>query len=164
VLLVLLAWLGTATAGCAAVVEQREVRGESLKGLVEAGTTLQIETARGCIEPRRGDLVTWRPAKRDTPVVKVVRAVPGDTLALLEEEGIFYIHVNDERLTTSTGEPYALKPNRARMLQLYEGELRADTFLLLGNIAGGTYDSTRLGLIHKSDIEGRVISGVDARP
>ena len=97
-LLVLLAWLGTATAGCAAVVEQREVRGESLKGLVEAGTTLQIETARGCIEPRRGDLVTWRPAKRDTPVVKVVRAVPGDTLALLEEEGIFYIHVNDERL------------------------------------------------------------------
>jgi len=39
----------------------------------------------------------------------------------------------------------------------YGGVIPKDTVFLLGNHASGTLDSTRFGLVHQSDIIGKII-------
>lgn len=65
------------------------------------------------------------------------------------------IHVNGKNAHNSTGKPYILPPSSRAMLESYQrnykGVLPAGTYLLLGDGANGVIDSTRIGLVHRSD-------------
>lgn len=72
------------------------------------------------------------------------------------------VSVSGETLKNSQSEPYLLGEGGYRILSLYErdykGIIPPDTYLILGNLASGSLDSTRFGLVGKSDILGKAES------
>ena len=173
---------------CAITRETREVRGESLSGVIEPGT--QIEVLLGyyaCHAPARNDIVIYRYGGDPDPLIKIVRGIPGDVFELKKEGQIWRIMINENVLTTSGGAPYALDDRGYRMLSLYvpdttprtittstttntsttvttsityrTTQIPPNTYLILGNLPNGSTDSTRFGLVDKSDIIGKVERG-----
>jgi len=128
------------------------VQGNSLTPMVPDGSSVMMKPLSCAGKILRGDLVIFRTGACNQPVIKIVKALPGDRFAV--KNG--YISVNDGKLTTSTGEDFRLAESRARMLALYEkrfnGVIPPDSYLVLGDNPSGALDSTRIGLVHRSDI------------
>jgi len=123
------------------------------------GARVQVEMGTDCIfTPERGEVVIFASGALPIPVAKVVVGAPFDKWGVSDAG---YVTVNGQIAQNSEGKPYRLNPARTRMLKLYEreysGTIPANTYLLLGEGANGTLDSSRLGLIHRRDIIGRVV-------
>lgn len=147
---------------CLLRIEERTVRGESMSGLVEAGRDVRIAFGHyDCHDVRRGDIVALRHAGRPDPIIKVARGLPGDRFHLEKTREGWNIRINGRVLKTSSKEPYLFNEKGYRMLSLYEGSyggrIPPGTYLILGNLAGGSLDSSRFGLISKSEILGKVL-------
>ena len=131
---------------------QYKIEGHSLHGLVENGDSVQAFDV-ACAGPiGRHDLVIFQTGAASKPIIKEVRAVAGDRFAVRNGN----IILNDDILTTPSGEPFRLLPQRTRMLDLYarsyDGLMPPMTLLVLGTLAEGTLDSTHFGLIHTDDV------------
>lgn len=147
---------------CTVTYKTETVNGNSLRGFIEHGS--QIQTAFGyyaCHEVTAGDVVLYDDAGNSNPIIKIVRAVSGDTFALALSERGTKIVVNGEVLKTTTGEPYLISEKARNLLALYErdyeGVIPDQTVLLLGNLPGGSQDSTRFGLVSVGSLLGRVV-------
>ncbi|MBI4656932.1 MAG: signal peptidase I [Elusimicrobia bacterium] len=114
-------------------------------------------------EIQRGDIAVLRAASRTDPIINIVRAVPGDRFELKDlEEGGTLLLINGAELKNSAGRPYKFSGKRKQMLSLYErdykGVIPANSYLLLGNLAEGSLDSSRFGLVEKAAIIGKASS------
>lgn len=150
------------TIGCDAAIETKEVRGNSLAGLVEAGTKVSIDYAYyQCYEVLRGDLVIYDYAGNEFPLIKIVKGVPGDSISLRRNGQIHHLAINNTRLTNSLGEAYEFNAQQAQMINLYlksyNGSIPEDAYFLTGNIAKGSVDSSVFGFVSKRDILGKVL-------
>ena len=129
----------------------------------------EVSVVRAGAEPfARNDIVTARIGNSQTPILKIIKGIPGDRLALESTgEGSFRIVVNGHTVTNSEGLPYAIGERGRRMLSLYiedyGGVIPSDAYLLLGDNPSGSYDSSRFGLIHRRQILGKVLGGSDSR-
>jgi signal peptidase I len=146
---------------CDVVAEKREVRGNSLKGLIEPGDSILLVFGfYDCNPIARGDIVAFRHSARENPVIKMVRGVPGDNFKVKDTGAGWQIILNNQILKTTLDEPYVLNENTHRVLlgfqESYNETIPDDAYLLLGSSVDGDLDSTRFGLIHKSDIVGKV--------
>lgn len=161
----LLLWSAWAAA-CEPTLERWTVRGTSMTGLVEDGDVVTVATT--CFDVARGDWVLFRPAGRDAPVLKAVRAVAGDTVALVDGARGAAISVNGAVLTTPDRGPYQLDPAATSMLALYVdsygGRVPAGAVLLLGTDPAGALDSTRVGFVAVVDLLGEVVAVDRATP
>lgn len=142
-------------------VEARTVRGHSLAGLLGDGETVEILFGYfGCHPVGREDVVAYAYAGNPAPIIKVVKGLPGDSFGLEQSTGGWRILVNGSVVTNSRKEPYLLDANSHRMLALYErdyhGRIPRDAYLILGNLATGSLDSSRFGLVGKRDLLGKV--------
>ena len=147
---------------CQIKEEEKIVRGNSLTPIIEQGTTVKILFGYyDCNEIKRGDIVAYRYAGNPDPIIKIVKGLPGDKFELRESDEMNWnILINGQVLKNSKNEPYLISGNRYKMLSLYEkdynGIVPDDTYLILGNLVSGSMDSTRFGLIDKSDILGKI--------
>lgn len=139
-----------------------EVRGSSLSRTLPAGTRVSLELGyydRRAVE--RDQVVAFRVASHAAPVIKIAKGLPGDELSLVERDGKRMIEVNGRALVNADGWPYHLSISSHRLLSLYvrdyQGRIPADAYLLLGDAPTGGLDSTRLGLIHHTDLIARVL-------
>jgi len=70
--------------------------------------------------------------------------------------------INNEVLKNSEGEPYLLPENKRAMIGLYirdyAGVIPEGAYLVLGNHATGSTDSTVFGLVSVGRIKGRVLT------
>lgn len=155
---------GSVEEDCKAVLENREVRGESLAGVVENGAGVVVEKdyyrCNGEL-PKRDEVVAYSLAGRPDPIIKQIRAVPGDRFELRQSgDEKWQIAVNGKILKTSEGEEYEIGLSGWKMLSLYEkdykGVVPEGAYLILGNQPGGTLDSTKFGLVSIKDFYGRV--------
>jgi signal peptidase I len=147
---------------CPVVYKTQTVNGGSLAGYIESGSKVRVAFGYyACAAVVRGDLVIYNDAGNGNGVIKIAQAVGGDTFALALAEGGVKIVVNGKVLKTSTGEPYRLSEDVSRLLAAYErdyhGVIPKRAVLLLGNLAGGSRDSTRFGLVSTDDILGKVV-------
>ena len=150
--------------GACATMEAHVVRGASMEPLVHDGASVTI--ARGyyaCHDVGRGDVVLYQYAGNADPLLKQVRAIPGDHWHLQENgDGSVAIVVNNETLRTAAGGEYRVSGKAAQMLRLYATDypiIPAGAYLLLGEVPSGSVDSTRFGLVDKSALIGRLIDG-----
>jgi len=146
---------------CVTKTEEHIVRGDSLSGIIESGQTIKVLVGYyQCHEIQRGDIVIYNYAGSADPLIKIVKAVEADSIKLKKSENGWNILINGEIAKNSRGEPYIFNEQGYRMLSLYENDYKGiipkDAALILGNAASGSLDSTRFGLIHKSDILGKV--------
>ena len=131
------------------------VRGSSLSGLVAPGTRVDVlEGYLRCNNLSRGDLVLYNFTGDSVPLIKVVKAVPGDHWFLNGST----IVVNNKTLMNSEGTPYSIGDTRRLALYTHDYPIiPTNTYLLMGNLAGGSLDSSVFGLVDKGDIIGRVL-------
>lgn len=147
---------------CPAEKIKKIVRGNSLSGVIENGAEIKIlENFYDCNEVQRGDIVEFSYAGNPDPIIKIVKGIPGDTISLQDAPGgEKNILINGKILRNSKNETYALNLGATRMLSLYindyKGIIPENAYLILGNLANGSLDSTRFGLVSKSDILGKV--------
>jgi len=142
--------------------EERIVRGDSLSPFIKAGDAVQVLfDYYKCNNVKRDDIVLYSFSGNESPLIKIIKGIPGDKFKLRQTEGGWHILINKEILKNSEGVPYLVSGKRYEMLALYEkdykGEIPAGAYLLLGNIFSGAVDSTRFGLISKEDILGKII-------
>jgi signal peptidase I len=146
--------------GCVTSVKEETVQGSSLTGLIESGEKVTAYFGYyNCHEPERGDIVLIDYAGNKNPIIKIVKGVPGDSFSLKEANGGWNILVNNKVLKNSQEKEYVTDQRGYRMLSLYakdyNNKIPSSAFLVMGNLVGGSIDSTAFGLIGKNDIIAR---------
>lgn len=152
--------LPDARADCPSGVYNDIVRGISLEPLVHGGATVRISKGYyDCHAVQRGDLIIYHYVGNEYPLIKIVKAIPDDAFALQKNpEGLWNIVVNGGVVKNSEGVPYALTERKSAMLKLYAKDyprLPVGTYLILGNLANGSTDSTAFGLVGTEGIIGK---------
>ncbi len=143
---------------------EKFVSGESLLDILRDGQKIKVLAGYyACNNVGRGDIVVHRYAGNINPIVKAARGIPYDKFDLAKgENGKWNILVNGSPLKNSKGIQYAIGDNAYRMLSLYvssyNGVIPPGTALILGENPGGSLDSTRFGLVDKSDLIGKVVT------
>lgn len=145
------------TGACPTEDKEFTVKGDSLSGVIENGASVTLLGGYyACNEIMRGDIVVYNFSGSGDPLIKVVRGIPGDKFAIANGN----IVLNGQVLKTSKDEPYVLSSRAINMLNLYikdyKGVIPNEAYLILGNVASGSLDSTSFGLVGKSDISGKV--------
>ena len=145
--------------GDACEIQPLRIQGNSLAPRIANGAVMMAEIGDDCaFVPRRGEIVLFSSGSSRLPLAKEVVAIPGDSWSVSADG---YVFVGDALARNTLGFPYKLAPERARMLDLYvdsyDGVIPPDTYLLMGEPKGGSLDSSRLGLVHRDDIIGRVL-------
>jgi len=148
-------------ADCVTSTEERTVRGSSMTGLLSDGDTVSVQFGYyACNEPKTGDVALVRFAGDSNPLVKVIKATPGDSFSLLQDACGWNIIVNGQKTRNSEGKEYCISDSGYRMLSLYvqsyNGIIPQDAYLVLGNLVRGSTDSTRFGLTSRGSLLGKV--------
>ncbi len=150
---------------CVSKSENLEVRGDSLAPLINSGQTIKLLYGYyQCHPVEREDIVAYSYAGNKVPIIKIVKGIEGDKFQLKKSTtGCGWnILINAEIIKNSQKIPYCLGEQGYRMLSLYEkdykGAIPSDAYLILGNWARGSLDSSRFGLVDKSDFLGKVQS------
>ena len=148
------------TKECPVSSKEMTVRGSSMYPFIKPDETVQaLFGYYNCYDVSRNDVVLYSYSGNKNLLIKSVKGIPGDQWNLREENGTYEIVVNGVSLLNSEGKPYEIPRSSAKILQLYTKDypvIPADTYLLLGDETGGSVDSTRFGLISKSDIMAKV--------
>lgn len=139
------------------------VRGQSMEPLFQDGTTVRVLMGYYACHPiGRGDIILADfPGIRESFILKQVRAIPGDRLALTEESGLWRIWVNGTLLTNAAGSVYALSDALGQSLRNdereYGGVIPERYYLVLGEMPEGSFDSSRAGLFFREMIVAKVL-------
>jgi signal peptidase I len=153
---------GQADSSCISRISEKIVRGKSLEGVIaNASTVFLLYGFYSCNEIQRNDVVAYDYKGSKIPLIKMVKAMPGDYFELVQVRSGFYnIIVNKDTLREVTGNKYELRQGEYKMLNMYEREYKnvmpRNTYLILGS-RSGTTDSGRFGLIDKRDILGKIV-------
>jgi len=147
---------------CVEKTEEKIVIGESLAGLIESGSTVRILYGYyDCHEIEREDIIIHNHPGNPNPIIKIAKGLPGDTIHLGKSNNAsgWNILINNEIIKNSYGQPYVLDETRHKMISLYEkdykGIIPENAYLILGNVAGGSLDSSRFGLVDRRDVLGK---------
>lgn len=145
---------------CVTRAEEKIVSGNSLSGVLDDGDSVTILfDYYKCNPIKIGDVVAYKhPAFKDH-IIKIVRALPGDSFRLEQGEDGTKILVNDKLVKIKGGDPYLLDDRGTRLLKLYEKDYKEripeETYLILGNSLD-SLDSSRFGFISIANIAGKV--------
>jgi len=154
---------GAPASTTASDIAEFTVAGGSMEPALASGQIIRVDTSAYSRAPiRAGDIVLIEQPGGNEHLVKFIRAIPGDTLSLLEQPGGSQVLINNEVLKNSEGEPYLLPENKRAMIGLYirdyAGVVPEGAYLVLGNHATGSTDSTVFGLVSVGRIKGRVLT------
>jgi signal peptidase I len=138
------------------------VVGNSLEPLITDGK--YVEAVFGyydCNNISRGDVVLYSHTSNSRPFIKIIKGIPEDRFDfLIMEQGQRALRINEEVQKNSIGEIYKLDNQSLSLLKLYYqdygGVIPENTYLLLGDLIGGSIDSTKFGLVDRSSIIAKV--------
>lgn len=152
---------------CITSIEKKQVRGTSLTGLTNDGSSVILAYGfYNCNAILLNDIVAYKYGGSKIPLIKIVKALPGNTFHIIQKDDFYYIEVNKQAVTYSTGLVFKLPQQEYAMLKMYEeayhGVIPPDSYLILGN-RSGTTDSGKFGLVSKADILGKVIKVITAK-
>lgn len=150
------------TPGFACSQRTWEVNGVSLSPLIPHGAEVHAKPIDCAGYFTYGDLLIIKNGGNQNPLIKIIKALPGDkfSLKVVDSTGIRHLYVQGKPVVNSTGEPYRINDRRAGMLSLYiedyDGIIPENTFLIFGDNLNGTVDSSTFGLVHVRDVVGMV--------
>jgi signal peptidase I len=144
------------------VLEEFEVRNNSMSGLLDAGEKIDVDfNYYKNNEIKRGDIVLFSYAGSENYLVKTVYGVPDDIVDLENAEGKFKLLINGRPVENSEGKEFVFNAQRASLLSLYitdyKGRIPDGAYLILGNLEGGSLDSSQFGFVSSDSIVGRVV-------
>ncbi|TRZ64053.1 MAG: signal peptidase I [Spirochaetia bacterium] len=151
--------------GCEVKEQPLKVNGNSLSGFIEDDAEMKaLMNYYACNPVERGDIALYSYSDNKNPLIKVVKGIPGDKFQLKKTSAdCWNILINGEISKNFQNESYCFNESGYKMLSLYEKDYRgiipSNAYLIFGNLAGGSMDSSRFGLIGKQDLIGKAVSG-----
>jgi signal peptidase I len=144
---------------CAVRAVTATIQGNSMEGTLSDGQQVSVlQNYYACNDVARGDVVVYN--FPSGPIVKRVVGLPGDSFGVKQNGTGWNILVNGKALVNASGTAYLLSDQTSKMLALYatsdKGIIPADGYMILGNVVGGSEDSTAFGLVSKADFTGKV--------
>lgn len=139
---------------CDPLVEtEMKVFDDAIKNIKRKGRKVTLlKNLHQCEPIVVGDLVALKVTQAPKPIIRIVRAGPGDKWAY--RNGI--IIVNGKALVNSQGTTYQIKSEILKLYAKNYPKIPAKTYLLMGDNPKGSLDSSRFGLIRDQDIIGKV--------
>lgn len=157
--LTLLAFILLGRKNCQFTSVKQVIRGESLEPMVPHGKGVTLlEGYYGCHFIQREDIVEI--IVGNERVAKIVKGIPGDTVALVKKESGWNILINNRVVQNSQHLPYLISDQRADLIRLYIKDysiIPANTYFVLGDQPHGSFDSTRWGLVPIHNVVGKII-------
>ncbi|MBI2623238.1 MAG: signal peptidase I [Candidatus Liptonbacteria bacterium] len=152
---------GSGQTDCKTTEEKMTIAGDSLAGIVQSGAQVKVvKSYYACKDANRGDIVVYGYAGGTQPLAKIVKAIPGDKFELKKSGNGWNILVNGAPAKNSKGTAYLLGEQQYRLLSLYVkdygGVIPGNAYLIMGDDPAGSLDSSRFGLVDKSDFLGKV--------
>jgi len=146
------------------------VSGSSMSPLFISGDSVTaLEDYYKYNSVKREDIVIHRYSPDENPIMKTIKGIAGDTLALQQiinkDTGVgkeaWNIIINSKALTNSQNQKYEISMEGYKRLSLYindyNGIIPEGTVLLMGEQSYGSFDATKIGLTAVSDLVGKVI-------
>ncbi len=116
------AWEDMSFSECHELRAAKTIRGHSMEPLLQDGTENFARMGYyACHVPKHGDIVIARLVHDHDPIIKQIKAIPGDTLVVVPADttDAFHLEINGQRASNSEGKPYVFDTARADMLRLY---------------------------------------------
>jgi len=99
----------TDTTECITSTENRMVRGNSMEGILSDGDVVAVQFGYyGCNAPKKGDVALVHFSGDPNPLVKTIKATPGDSFSLSQAACGWNIIVNGNALQNSKGDEYCI--------------------------------------------------------
>ncbi|MCG2726773.1 MAG: signal peptidase I [Elusimicrobia bacterium] len=139
------------------------VRGNSLYPLIKNKEEVKLRV--GYYKKRkvgRGDIIAFKYPGRETPVIKIVKAVGGDKFLVKErDDRKCELIINGDLLKDWRGSPYIFSNQKMRMLKLYEKDYKGivpDGFYLVfgTETCDACLDSGKFGFLDGNKIIGKI--------
>ncbi len=134
-----------------------------LYGVVAEGEKMvYLKNYYSCNPFREGDLVEYQFAPSYPTVVKIIRAVQGDTIELVEdnERKAWNLRVNGKKVPFRGGAYFfgsnSTPPPLAEYIKKHKGRVHAGDVIVLSAVAPGITDSGIFGPVSKRNIVGKV--------
>lgn len=148
---------------CQVSREIKTVRGHSMEPLFLDGT--EVTALMGyfeCKKPSRNDIALVSYGGNKFPLIKRIRALPGDTYEFFErEQERFSLVINGEILTNSAGKSYNfLRSDIQEMVRYgsaYGYVIPENRYLILGENSAGSMDSTQFGFLDRDTLIAKVM-------
>jgi signal peptidase I len=126
-----------------------------LEPKIKSGATVVVDkNYYNCHEVERNDVVIYRHTGNDNPLIKIVKAVPGDSFAVEDSK----LYVNGEPIKNSEGSIYRF--SNIDMLELYEdsmnGKMDGKVYFIFGDTPG-SLSSEKFGPATRGNISGKVV-------
>ena len=149
---------------CAIEKKLYTVRGVSMSPVIHQEEDITMyEGYYDCNPVEHGDIVAYQYAGNKNPIIKFVKAIPGDafTLRRKDDNAVWNIVINGAIVKNSEGKEYEIDEREQKMLSLYitdyKGHIPEGAYLLLGNTYTGSMDSTEFGFASGKNIMGKVV-------
>lgn len=147
---------------CNITTKQEIVNGTSMAPLIQNGQKVELlQGYYACHTVQRNDIIIYNYSGDKEPLIKMVKGVPGDKLALVKSNNPYWeISINGKILDNSNGSAYIVTNNQYPMLSLYIDQseiIPKNTYLILGDAVRNSIDSRVFGLINKQDIIGKAV-------
>lgn len=150
---------------CPGPTEEFVMNDVYMKGIIELGQKVKVETNYYACHPiQNGDIVMYYQNPEGEPIVKIVRAVPGDSFELTKDikYKAWNIKINGDYLMDSVEKRKyffgaATPPTLSLYVKARDGVLRDEEVLLFSSWAPGDQDSGIFGIYKVGDLVGRVL-------
>lgn len=139
-------------------VLEKEIDGNSMEPLIPNGSKVQLLVGYYANHlPKRGDIIAYDYGGNQHPLIKVIRAVPGDRIDIDTDRKT--IRINGEYLTNSIGDSYIFTHGELEMLKLYakDGTLTPGGYFVFGDNVTNSIDSRKFGAIAPENFYGKFI-------
>jgi hypothetical protein len=148
---------------CVDRIEHRVIKSKALPHLFgEFGRAFLLRGYYDCHEVHAGDIVAFTIGDKEAIYVRIVKAVPGDRIAVVEQEGAWRLLINDVPAENSDGRPFKLNAAARRALSKAERKLQgvvpAGKFIILGNRIDGGFGAKEPAILFKDQIVGQIVA------
>jgi signal peptidase I len=140
------------------VAQPYQVKQQSMERTLEPGQYVLVDKLTPRFSPyKRGDIVVFTPPSgwtdNDTPFIKRVIGLPGDTIEIREDGRVYAngVQLNEPYLYTQDGVPQLTIPPASQS----RWQIGASQLLVLGDHRMNSADSRSFGLIDESSVIGR---------
>jgi signal peptidase I len=145
------------------IPETRVIHGDSMYPFFSEGAEVDVLMGYySCHSAYRGDviLVDYR-GNPEAPIIKMIRAIPGDRFDIFQDGDLWGVTVNGEELRNSASVPYRFTRERVAHIENdangYGNVIPPDLYLVFGENPSGSMDSTVSGLFYSGSFLGKVV-------
>lgn len=145
---------------CVREIETKIFRNTTMSGILEKDDVIKIFVGYyDCVKIQRGDIIAYGKPDSNDPIIKVVKGIPGDIIALDSTSTEASVFINEKIAATSNNIPFKFKGGVIDVFLIYlnnfKGVIPDNTYLVMGNVEEKPQDGLYFSFVTKDEIIGK---------